>query len=87
VKKIIYREIPKPPGPSGVLSERIWFDLCDRNDLDYSEYQEIELEMADIGWLLGYRAGVSDVGIKSQVWDLIMAIKKLGQVQIVWITE
>jgi hypothetical protein len=87
-RKIIYREVPKPPGPSGEIGVDLWRAICEYNDTDYDVGQEIFLERGeDEAWLRGFAAGTVDMMVRTEISRLLDAIKQLGQVQIVWITE
>lgn len=86
-RKVIYREVPKPPGPSGEISEGLWIALKERSVEEYHIIQVIYLDETDIDWLDGYAAGVNLPAVNDQVYNLVQAIKKLGQVEVTWITE
>jgi uncharacterized protein (UPF0218 family) len=88
MRKIIYREVPKPPGPSGEIGVDLWRAICEYNDTDYDAGQEIYLEgKEDLAWLRGFSAATSSAQTKTEIYKLVAAIQLLGQVQIVWITE
>ncbi len=86
-RKIIYREVPKPPGPSGEIGLDLWRAIKDRYSQEWEEYTETYVEESDLDWLQGYMAATRDDMAKRQCWDLIEAIKALKQVEVVWINE
>lgn len=87
-RKVIYREVPKPPGPSGEIGVHLWRAICEYNDTDFDIGQEIYMEGGeDEAWLRGYAAATGSTETKTEIFNLSKAIRELGQVQIVWITE
>ncbi len=88
MRKIIYREVPKPPGPTGEIGVNLWRALCDRVGNDYNEYEEIYVGAGhDIAWLEGYSAATDSDEEKREIRLLIQAISLLGQVEVVWVNE
>jgi len=65
----------------------LWDALRERSIEEYDAITVIYLEEGDTDWLEGFAAGKGGGLVNDQVYDLVKAIRKLGQVEVVWITE
>jgi len=77
---VTFGEVPKPPAPKGYVGLPIWSILKDWKEEEHQE--PIWLEHSDVQWLMGFAAGHSDKAVKGDCYQLIFAIRSLGQIEV-----